>query len=271
MLLDELSSPDTTHQRRLEIGEILAIEGDSRAGVGLDDKGLPDIEWCKVEAGTIEIEETVCQIEEFYIAKYPVTYSQYQVFVDAEDGYQNKQWWQNIPSDYQQQQLSPQRQLFNNHPRDVLSWYQAVAFSRWMNAQNSHDDNLIIRLPLEWEWQWVAQAYNENRPFTFGDWKDNHSNTAEAELNRSIAVGMYPESKAVCGAMDMTGNVWEWCLNDYESIQTVDAGNEAKKVRRGGSFNFPQSFAQNSFRDIVHPYTRSSFNGMRLVMGQAKL
>lgn len=264
MIVEELSNAETTHKRRLEIGEILAKEGDMRPGVGLDDRGLPDIAWCKVEAGTIKVEDEIFQVNEFYIAKFPVTYLQYQAFVDAEDGYQNEEWWQGMPPDYQKQELSPQRQVFANHPRDSLSWYQALAFSRWMNTHNT-EDSWIIRLPLEWEWQWVAQAYDENRPFAFGNWGANHANTGEAELNRTIAVGMYPHGQAICGAMDMIGNIWEWCLNDYEQIRNIDPGNEAKKVRRGGSFNFPQSFAQNSFRDIVHPYTRSSFNGMRLV------
>ncbi len=264
MLLEELSQANTSHQRRLEIGEMLAKEGDTRPGAGLDDSGLPDMEWCPVEAGTVVIEETPFQVDAFFIAKYPVTHSQYQAFLDAKDGYRNEAWWQGMPVAYHFQELSPQRQPFSNHPRDSLSWYQALAFSRWMNAPYA-EDGWTIRLPLEWEWQQAAQGYNENREFAFGNWQENHANTSESGLNRSIAVGMYPHGQAVCGAMDMTGNVWEWCLNDYEQLHSIDPGNEAKKVRRGGSFNFPQSFAKNNFRDIVHPYTRSSFNGMRLV------
>jgi formylglycine-generating enzyme required for sulfatase activity len=264
LMLDELSNLNTSHQRRLVIGEILAQEGDKRSGVGLGADGLPDIEWCSVEAGTIEIEGELFQIDAFSIAKYPVTYGQFQAFVDAEDGYESNEWWLDMPEVYQQQTLSEQRQPYMNHPRDGLSWYQAVAFSRWMNAHTPHDNGWMIRLPLEWEWQWAAQGCEEKRLFPFGDWQNNYANTAEAELNRSIAVGMYPHGQALCGALDMAGNVWEWCLNDYENIRTVDYGNEAKKVRRGGSFNFPQTYATTTFRDIVHPYTRSSFNGMRL-------
>lgn len=269
-MLDELYNPKTSNQHRLEISETLAANGDTRSGVGLQDDGLPDIKWCPVSGGTITITDEVFQMEAFYIAQYPVTFSQFQAFVDVEKGYHHDEWWRDIPEAYQQQDLSEQRQPYGNHPRDSLSWYQAVAFSRWMNTNcNPYGNDWVIRLPLEWEWQWAAQSYDQNQSFPFGDWQECHANTAEAGLKRTIAVGMYPYAKAVCGAMDMAGNVWEWCLNDYEAIRTVDYGNEAKKVRRGGSFNFPQNYASTTFRDIVHPYTRSSFNGMRLVLAKA--
>ena len=203
-LLDELSNPSTSHQRRLEIGETLAINGDSRPGVGLQEDGLPDIEWCPVEAGTVTIVHETFQLSPFYIAQYPVTFIQYQSFVSAAGGYNNPEWWRDMPPEYHYQELATQQQSFANHPRDSLSWYQAVAFSRWVNAHcNPHDLGWIIRLPVEWEWLLAAQ----NGPFAFGEWQDGYANTAESELNQIIAVGMYPHAKASCGALDMVGNI----------------------------------------------------------------
>lgn len=268
-MFDELENPNLTHQQRLEIGMSIA-DDDPREGVGLREDSQPDYSWCFVEGGQVEIENDHFQVADFYIAKYPVTHSQFQGFVDADDGYHNAVWWQEIPEIYKKQELVTQKQPYANHPRDGLSWYQALAFSRWANVHCKLDDapeNWIIRLPFEWEWQWAA-AGEQNRAYPFGEWQEGYCNSAESGLNRSIAVGMYPQNQALCGAMDLAGNVWEWCLNDYEIIRHVDYNNEAKKVRRGGSFNFPKSFLHNQNRDIVHPHTRSSFNGMRLVLAE---
>jgi formylglycine-generating enzyme required for sulfatase activity len=38
------------------------------------------------------------------------------------------------------------------------------------------------------------------------------------------------------GALDMIGNIWEWCLNQYEPPQNIGMANNANRVIRGGSF-----------------------------------
>ena len=262
----QLNNPVTSHQRRLEIGEQLANTGDTRPGIGLNDNGLPDIVWCPVSGGQIQIAGERIEFSEFQIAKYPITYSQYESFVRAEDGYENDTRWLDFPPEYHKQPLLNQNQKFSNHPRERLSWYQAVAFTRWLNSRS--DNSWEIRLPYEWEWQRAAQAGDKNLAYPFGEWQENCANTAEAGLNRPIAVGMYPHVESACGAIDMAGNIWEWCLNDFEDIHAIDYSSGSKKVRRGGSYNFPKDFARNDNRDIVKPETRSTFNGMRLIRVQ---
>lgn len=127
---------------RAEWGRILAEEGDTRAGVGLNSDGLPDIAWCKVPASTfwmggdlevgpyggawegaeIDIPYT------FWIAKYPVTYIQYEAFVN-DGGYNDLNYWTEAgkkwriendikePLDWRNTQFH-----INNYPVVSVSW-----------------------------------------------------------------------------------------------------------------------------------------------------
>ncbi|PJF20740.1 MAG: hypothetical protein CUN56_14645 [Phototrophicales bacterium] len=126
-----------------------------------------------------------------------------------------------------------------------------------------------IRLPTEQEWQWVAQNGAENREYPWGDWDDYpRANTTEAGIgNRSTAVGMYPHGQAVCGALDMSGNLWEWCLNDYGNPEVTDGfGNGERKVLRGGAFGSSNSLARASSRAYDNPYYDGYGYGCRVVL-----
>ncbi len=290
-LYRELEIISTTHERRRDIGDRLAVIGDTRPGVGLKwlpspseaiGRGaggeglmaLPEIEWLWVEpGGEIEIASKKFAVEPFYIAKYLVTYAQYQVF--AESDYDNPRWWDGFPDKYRPQELKGARSKMANAPRDRISWYQSVAFARWLDAQlrdanRLPDTSLQVRLPTEWEWQWAAQNGSQEWKYPWGEWREGYANTSEAGLSRSTAVGMYPQGKAACGALDMAGNLREWCQNDHRNPEVVDGyGNGASKVLRGGSFILNQYGAAASSRSYRNFPSDDDYNfGLRLVLSR---
>ena len=87
--------------------------------------------------GSIDIDGTTFDVEPFYIAKYETTNAQYAAFVQAADGFDDPAWWNDMPAEYSppQRGLSAPRNGLPNAPRETVSWYQAVAFTRWLNAR----------------------------------------------------------------------------------------------------------------------------------------
>jgi len=286
-LLREKDNLHTLHQRREEIGYRLGRIGDTRPNLGVGEAGIAEIMWLPVmPGGKLKIEKETFEVEPFYISKYLITYPQYEAFVKAANGYNNLEWWKGMPKEYQRQKLYTATVRFGNYPRDMVSWYQAVAYTGWLsrrmegleitNPGNSAGEpyiigkNAVVRLPTEWEWQWAAQGGQEGRKYPWGEWVEGYANTAEAELGRTAAVGMYPQGAAKCGAMDMSGNVWEWCLNKYSKPKEtqVDESGE-RRVLRGGSFHANRALASCVCRDSHLPRAGNTAIGVRVVLVSA--
>jgi hypothetical protein len=262
-MLAELDDPTTSHEQRAIIGVRLALLGDPRPGVGLREDGLPDIVWCPVLGGEVMLERNAgtFSVEPFCIAKYPVTYIQYRVFLEAKGGFYNSAWWQGLPF-RQPDEFGRQFNRRDNHPAENVAWDEAMAFCRWLSARLGYE----IRLPTEWQWQQAATGGDSRHVYPWGpDWDSNRANTYESELSRSTAVGMYPHGASAVGALDMAGNVWEWCLNEYEKSEQVNLSSTANRVVRGGSWNNDQDNARAAYRNRNNPDNRNNNVGFRLV------
>ena len=261
-LLLTLDDPATDHSTRAKIGDQLAEIGDPRPGVGLNEHGLPEFVWLPVPGGRVVLDDEAgtFEVEPFNISRYLVTWAQYRAFLDAKDGYRAKRWWQEL-----NKEAKPGRQEWKiaNRPAENVSWYDAVAYCRWLSEKLGYE----IRLPTEQEWQQAATG-GERRQYPWGnEWQSNLANTLESEVGETTAVGMYPAGASPVGALDMAGNIWEWCLNRYEqpeddrrSMTSADP-----RVVRGGSWIFDQLFARAAVRHWFHPAYRLNFLGLRVV------
>jgi formylglycine-generating enzyme required for sulfatase activity len=78
---------------------------------------------------------------------------------------------------------------------------------------------------------------------------------------------MYPQGVAKCGAVDMAGNLWEWCLNKSGSpeVVEVDASGDSR-VLRGGSFYDDLHSAACACRSGSSPSVDYFNYGLRLVL-----
>ncbi|MCG6868545.1 MAG: SUMF1/EgtB/PvdO family nonheme iron enzyme [Gammaproteobacteria bacterium] len=265
-LLDELNEAATSHHRREEIGLRLNQMGDPRRGVGLDEDGLPEIAWVPVAGGSVKLEdiEGEFRVEAFSIARYPVTWRQYRAFLEADDGYDNAAWWED--GLVRDEEHSPLLWSFDNYPAINVSWYDAVAFCRWLSRKHG---GKAIRLPTERQWQLAATAGDPDCAYPWGpEWKESCANTAESDINRTVAVGLYPAGDAVftegARVADLAGNIWEWCRNTYDTPAGGEPDGDAPRVVRGGSWDNSRGNARAADRNNYDPADRNDYLGFRV-------
>ena len=168
-------------------------------------------------------------VNTFKMAKYLVTYAQFQAFIDDPDGFRDKKWWK----DFAKSETEPgeQNQKIDNYPRENVSWFDAMAFCRWLTNKVGYE----VRLPTELEWQQVAEG-----PRYFG-------------------------------VHDMDGNLSEWCLSvdtspNQENTKFRDTSGDTHQLILGGSRGFNEDKKNRKVpRDRAKSETRSNSIGFRVV------
>lgn len=267
------------------------FDADKRTGVNViiqNGVKLPDIEWVTIPAGEFTMghmtEEynppRILKLDyDFQIARYPVTYAQYQIFLDDPDGWYDPRWWEGlfIP-DGHNKMPDEQRFKFNNHPRENVSWYDAMAFCRWYSWRLGGGyaldavDQWAARLPTEFEWEKVARAMTswEN---PYGDVIDvMKGNTEHTGIRQTNAVGVFHKGNTTHWEKpisDLSGNVFEWCLTDYRNPQInsreEDLRSESRRILRGGSWESYILYTRVVSRNFNYPFIRAHDAGFRLV------
>ncbi len=245
---------------------------------------LPLLEWCDIPAGQVLIDEIdknqkdqqlKQKVDSFRISKYPVTQNQYQFFCEDADGYRNTHWWEFSPEAYNWRVNNPEpksgRFKGDERPREMVNWYDALAFCRWLSSKQ----HVATSLPSAIEWQRAARG-DDNRIYPWGNTFDkNHCNTRESEIKMTSLVMRYSNGISPFNVYDMAGNVWEWCLNskpkqdqtEYsETIgELIDVTLVGERAVFGGSFVSAYQRSQISFHYYLDPLCYHATIGFRIV------
>jgi formylglycine-generating enzyme required for sulfatase activity len=217
----------------------------------------------------------------FKISRYLVTHRQFQAFIDAPDGFYDRRWWKEWRIYDEPNEPKPWvgSQWFNfwSHPRDNVNWYDAIAFCRWLSFKLTgrvyglnEVEQWPVRLPTEFEWEKAARG-TDGRVYPYGNKFDSaNGNTRETGLEQTSVVGMFFNSASPYGVLDMSGNVWEWCLSNYRNPSLDAAGEDLRsmtsRVLRGGSWVNDQDLVRAAYRSYYDPNVRSYNLGFRVVL-----
>lgn len=230
-------------------------------------KGLlpAPFEWCEIPTGETRVDGVKQKVELFYIAKYPITVAQFNVFVEDKNGYANVAWWEfsDEAMQWYESNHEAHKPIFQEDtiPRAEINWFEAIAFCQWLQRTGRSPHQ--ITLPTEWQWQRAAQG-DDNRLYPWGnEYAKNRCNTLKSALNRPVPVTTYPGGQSPYKVFDMCGNVSEWCLNDYMMFST-DLNGEAPRVIRGGAYDSGRSFAQVVVRNYARPELQLQTVGFRI-------
>jgi formylglycine-generating enzyme required for sulfatase activity/acetyl esterase/lipase len=213
------------------------------------------------------------ELAAFYIARLEVTNRDWQRFRD-DAGYDDPKFWPDghaVPRDQVPYWTQP-----NNHgggtpgseeyPVIGVNWDAATAYCAWLSARTGKR----YRLPTEAEWEKAARGTDARR-YPWGESIDRTlANYVGAQAYDTVQpVGHYPPGASPYGALDMAGNVLEWCQDwydrDYYAVsprrnpQGPQTG--AYRVVRGGSFFVEASDLRTSARSAAWP----SFLGHRMI------
>ncbi|NDJ74926.1 MAG: SUMF1/EgtB/PvdO family nonheme iron enzyme [Chloroflexi bacterium] len=212
-------------------------------------------------------------LPEYRIGQYPVTVGEFRAFIEA-GGYHIQRYWTvagwrqrdklnwSEPRLWQDEAWSGENRL----PVVGVNWFEAYAYCQWL----AEEARQPYRLPTEAEWEKAARGATP-RIYPWGRlWDEGLCNTIEAGIGHTTPVGHFsPNGDSPCGAADMAGNVWEWCLTrwrrSYRKPAKDDPEGGAERVVRGGAWDFDRDRARTAFRNSLDPISASNLVGFRVV------
>jgi formylglycine-generating enzyme required for sulfatase activity len=156
----------------------------------------------------------ICFNQPFWIDKYEVTNAQ---FAQNNGVAANESRWTDA-----------------NRPRERINWFEARDFCE---VRRGHG----MRLPTEAEWEYAARG-PDNLVYPWGnEFVADNAVYRENSNEQTAEVGSQPAGASWVGAIDMSGNVWEWVSSlsmDYPYDDDHEDAQNSTNVRvlRGGSW-----------------------------------
>ncbi|MEI6181285.1 MAG: bifunctional serine/threonine-protein kinase/formylglycine-generating enzyme family protein, partial [Chloroflexales bacterium] len=210
----------------------------------------------------------------YWIGKTPITNAQFRPFVEG-DGYTNQAYWTPVGWQWREAEKIVKPDNWDDakwngadYPVVGVSWFEAVAYCRWLTKQTG----IEFRLPTEAEWEKAARG-PDGRIYPWGNtWEAGRCNSGEAGIECTTPVGQYPTGASPYGALDMAGNVLEWTQSVYTAYPySASDGREnlsdlAGKyfTIRGGSWRSGSLCLRAAYRSLDTPACDDRLVGLRL-------
>ncbi|MEM6632806.1 MAG: formylglycine-generating enzyme family protein [Bacteroidota bacterium] len=203
------------------------------------------------DANSYELPVHDVQVPDFFIGKYPVTQALYRSIMGEN------------PSEFKG----------SDHPVEQVSWNDAHTFMEKLNQQTGK----TYRLLTEAEWEYAARGgvYSEDYLYSGSDnlkevgWFDKNN-----DPNGTKPVGQKLPNEL--GIYDMSGNVYEWCEDDYhdnyqgapeDSSAWIDQPSRGEaRVLHGGGWLGVARYCRVSHRNGGEPGLRDLNVGFRLAL-----
>ena len=215
-------------------------------------------------------------VDAFYMDKYEVTNAEYAEFLNAKGKHIDAgQTWlavghQNARIEYVNRAYRA-KAGYEKHPVVMVSWYGAMAYAEWKGK----------RLPTEAEWEKAARGGLSGLKYPWGNGIDATNANYNLHVNDTTVVGKYAANGY--GLFDMSGNVWEWCLDEWNagfyavspsqnpvsganSIQWIldnYTGVNTNRVLRGGAWDNSANVARVAIRGSGTPTATGNSLGFR--------
>lgn len=156
-------------------------------------------------------------------------------------------------------------------PVESVSWDDAQEFIKTLNAAGTHR----YRLPSEAEWEYACREAGQDRRFAGTSEPGALGEYAWFKGDKDIITTYKVAQKKPnsLGLYDMSGNVWEWVQDRFESPygsgqapgnKVYDKGGEPHVIR-GGSWNQRPNYVRCGIRNRYPSATRDFRIGLRLV------
>jgi len=197
-------------------------------------------------------------IDGFWMGKYLVTQDQ----------------WESLMSNPFFKKVMPNNpswfKMGKDHPVDQVSWNDAHEFAQKLISSNK--GKYHFRLPTEAEWEYAARSGGKSQKYAGGKnlndlaWYSVNSGMTSKPVGKKLPNGL--------GLYDMSGNVYEWCLDTYsesaykkhDNSNPVITGEGVKRVIRGGSWSNSAHEMRCAYRASVNQDFKVNYIGFRLVM-----
>ena len=223
------------------------------------------LELVKVEAGSFEmsvkdgadfkdeVPHRATLTRDFYIGNTEVTQAQYRAVMDTN------------PSEFKGADL----------PVERVSWYDAMKFCAKLNERGKAPAGWKFTLPTETQWEFAARGGRKSRHLKYSG-SDDSDEVAWSGDNSSHATHPVGKKRAnELGLYDMSGNVWEWCLDDWredsgkavpEFSRGIDHSGESRVVRGGGCLSAVHCCRSSRRMNSAPGNSRGGLIGFRVVL-----